>query len=147
MIYSTQKQGVLILLSIFLMLSAIPALASEHRPSDTPPAKTRIKQKRKKLKFKEKIGLWLLKKAIKKNQKPVNKKAKLGFIFSLLALFIPFASFILLILGFIFSFKGLKELRAPQNEEGGKGLAIAGITLGFVAIVASIIAISTLANL
>lgn len=132
--------------TIFLVSLALPSHSSEYRPFTSSSQQAKLKKKRPKLKFKDKIKLWLLKKAIKKSQKPVNKKAKLGLLFSILALLVPFVGFILLVLGFVFSFKALKELKSPDNEERGKGLAIAGISLGFAAIIASIVALSLLVN-
>lgn len=73
----------------------------------------------------------------------VNKFAKWGFIFSLIGfvslLILPFISFALLPLGIGFSIAGLSA--TSKNKSRGKGLAIAGLSIGSAGIFIMLIVI------
>jgi hypothetical protein len=73
----------------------------------------------------------------------VNKFAKWGFIFSLIGfvslLILPFISFALLPLGIGFSIAGLSA--TSKNKSRGKGLALAGLSIGSAGIFIMLIVI------
>ena len=102
-----------------------------------------------KLKFKEKLAIRIIKRKLKKqasknaNQQKTEPKAVLGFVFSTLGFI---ASLIALvssgygvlfavafgILGLIFSAIGLRKTTKGESPKKGKGLALAGMIIGIV---------------
>ena len=104
-----------------------------------------------KLTFKERISLRLVKRKLRKNvnltpdeaatQVETNGLAIAGFVLGLLSIFI--AGIILGLLGVIFSMTALNKIKRNPNM-GGKGLAIAGLILGLIGLVGAFLVIAAM---
>lgn len=104
-----------------------------------------------KLTFKEKIALKLVKKKLKKHkeldpkvafeQTKTDAMAVAGFVTGLVSLFI--FGIILGILAIVFSSIALKRIKREPEALTGRGLAVAGLVLGIIGLVGALIVILT----
>jgi len=148
---------VLLLIFIQLPLFAVHPPESPINQEDLPVLQTMVPLNRaqlesqlgRKLTFKERIGLTLLKSGIAKDHKHhsatdsttagrTNGFAISGFIIGLVSLFV--AGIALGIVAFIFSIIALNQIE--KQGQKGRGFAIAGIILGMIGLVGAIIVLS-----
>jgi len=143
---------ILVQLPVFGVHSAPPVNTEDHPVLQAPVSLNRAQlesQLGRKLTFKERIGLTLLKSGIAKDRKHhsvtnapsaggTNGLAIAGFVLGLVSLF--FAGILFGILAIIFSAIGLGQIE--KKGEKGKGFAIAGLILGIVGLVGAVIVLS-----
>ena len=147
--FSTDLSGIAVVVSPQVEVHSVYELSTDDILSlDRHALQQKIGRK---LKFKERIALKMVKRKLKKNAKltPDEAKAELGtsgmavasFVLGLLSLFV--AGIILGVLAIIFSAIALNKIRENPGM-GGKGLAIAGLVLGIVGVVGALVVLSTL---
>ena len=107
-----------------------------------------------KLSFKEKIALKLVKKKLKKRKDLTSEKAYeqtrihglavAGFVTGLVSIF--FAGIILGVLSVVFSGIALGKIKQSPDTFSGKGLAIAGLILGLIGAIGALILVAMVAT-
>ena len=105
-----------------------------------------------KLKFKEKIGLWILKKRVKRQERrakraqrgggPVDGLAIASFVCGILGFLIGWPAIAALVLGIV----SLSGFNRNPGFRRGKGYAIAGIIMGGVVILAVLVIVAIFAS-
>lgn len=94
-----------------------------------------------KLTFKQKMAMKLFKskakKANKENDKVMNGFAVAGFVCAVVGVFV--AGFLLGTLGVVFSAIAMNKIKKNPEKFKGKGMAIAGLVIGIVAVVGAAI--------
>ncbi|WP_216650004.1 DUF4190 domain-containing protein [Lewinella sp. W8] len=105
-----------------------------------------------KLKFREKVGLWILKKRVKRQERrarraqrgagPVDGLALASFICGILGFLIGWPAIAALVLGIV----SLSGFNRNPGFRTGKGFAIAGIVLGGVVILAVLTVVAIFAS-
>lgn len=151
------------LLLLFLFLIAPPTEAAVVAPANPAPTTTysladldRVKIEARlgrKLKLKEKVGLWILKKKMKRQERrakrtqrgagPVDGLALASFVCGILGLVIFWPAILALVLGII----SLDGLNRNPGYRTGRGFAITGIILGGIVILAFLLLVAVSASI
>lgn len=78
---------------------------------------------------------------VQTGEKPKAPNSISGFVCSIVGFFIPFLGFILCIIGIVLSSKGRKEFAKNPDAYSGKGFLTAGLVIGIVGLVLSLLSL------